>query len=202
MMQPAEGRKRTFTELARRAQIVDAAIDTIAELGYSNASFGRIAERAGLSSTGMISYYFDGKNELDGEVIAAALRQAGEYIEPRIEAAPTHRDMLRAYIETNLEFVAAYPTLTRALAEVVTGSRYRAPGVGHFLDAFEQLAEQLRAGQAAGEFRQFDARVMAVAIRGAIDATVGQFGRDPSIDIGVDARELAESFDRCTRASA
>jgi AcrR family transcriptional regulator len=195
-------KKRTFTELARRAQIVDAAIDTIAELGYANASFGRIAKRAELSSTGMISYYFEGKNELEGEVIAAVLRQAGEFVGPRLEAAPTHRERLRAYIEANLEFVATYPTHTRALAEIVTGSRYRAPGVGQVVDAFEQLAEQLRAGQRAGEFRQFDARVMAIAIRGAIDATVGQFACDPSIDVVADARELAQTFDCCTRASA
>ena len=34
---------RTFTETARRAQIVKAAIDTIAELGYGQASLARIA---------------------------------------------------------------------------------------------------------------------------------------------------------------
>jgi AcrR family transcriptional regulator len=198
--QSATEKKRTFTELARRAQIVDAAIEAIAELGYAKASFGRIAERAGLSSTGLISYYFDGKNELDGEVIAAVMRQAGEFVGPRLEAAPTHRDGLRAYIESNLEFVAAYPAHTRALAEIVTGSRYRAPGVGQFVDAFEHLADQLRAGQDAGEFGRFDPRVMAIAIRGAIDAIVGQFARDPGIDVAADARELGKTFDRCTRA--
>jgi AcrR family transcriptional regulator len=35
---------RTFTETARRAQIVAAAIETIAELGYGQASLARIAE--------------------------------------------------------------------------------------------------------------------------------------------------------------
>jgi AcrR family transcriptional regulator len=174
----------------------------LAELGYANASFGRIAERAKLSSTGMISYYFEGKDELEGEVIATILRHAGEFIGPRLAAASTHRERLRVYIETNLDFVAAYPTHTRALVEIVTGSRYQAPGVGQFVDAFEQLAEQLRAGQRAGEFRQFDARVMAIAIRGAIDATVGQFARHPNTDIAADARELAQTFDRSTRAHA
>jgi AcrR family transcriptional regulator len=40
--------ERSFTAQARRAQIVRAAIETIAELGYGQASFARIAERAGL----------------------------------------------------------------------------------------------------------------------------------------------------------
>ena len=194
-----DSKKRTFTEVARRAQIVGAAIDTIAETGYANASFGRIAKRAGLSSTGMISYYFDGKDELDGEVIAAVLRTAGEFVGPRLAAAQSHGDWLSAYIQSNLGFVSAYPEQTLALAQIVTASRPRAAGADQFVDAFEPLADRLRAGQKAGEFGAFDARVMAIAIRGAIDATVGLYTRDRSIDLETYARELAESFDRCTR---
>jgi AcrR family transcriptional regulator len=199
MAQAADPRKRTFTEVARRAQIADAAIQTIAELGYANASFGRIAERAGLSSTGMISYYFDGKDELDGEVMAVVWRAASEFVGPRIAAAQTHRERLDAYIRSNLEFVAAYPAHTLALVQIVTASHYRAPGVERFVDAFEQLADQLRAGQQAGAFGKFDARVMATAIRGAIDATVGQFTRDRSTDLAAAGQELAAAFDRSTR---
>ena len=52
---------RTFTETARRAQIIAAAIDTIAELGYGQASLARIAETAG-TSKGVIIYHFGGKD--------------------------------------------------------------------------------------------------------------------------------------------
>jgi AcrR family transcriptional regulator len=194
-----DSRKRTFTEVARRAQIVEAAITTIADSGYASASFGRIAKRAGLSSTGMISYYFDGKDELDGEVIAAVLRTAGEFVGPRLAAAQTRREWLSAYIRSNLEFVAAYPEQTLALAQIMTASRPRAAGAEQFIDAFVSLADQLRAGQRAGQFGTFDARVMAIAIRGAIDATVGQYTRDRSIDLEAYAKELADAFDRSTR---
>jgi AcrR family transcriptional regulator len=199
MEQAGDTKKRTFTEVARRAQIVESAIATIADSGYASASFGRIARRAGLSSTGMISYYFDGKDELDGEVIAAVLRTAGEFVGPRLAAAQTHRERLSAYIRSNLEFVAAYPEHTAALVQIVTASRPRAAGTDQFVDAFKPLADQLHAGQRAGEFGTFDPRVMAIAIRGAIDATVGQHIRDPSIDLAAHAKELVDSFDRCTR---
>lgn len=198
-MQDGDIKERTFTEVARRAQIIDAAIETVADLGYASASFGRIAERAGLSSTGMISYYFDGKDDLDGEVIAAVMRAAGEFVGPRLAAAQSHREWLSTYIRSNLEFVAGYPAHTLALVQIVTASRYRAPGVGQFLDAYEQVAEQLRAGQTSGEFGGFDPRVMAIAIRGAIDAAVGQFTRDRSTDLEAAGRELSEAFDRSTR---
>src|SRR5699024_12126000 len=49
---------------ARRTQIITATIDVIADEGYGRASFSRIAERAGLSSTRLISYHFAGKDEL------------------------------------------------------------------------------------------------------------------------------------------
>jgi AcrR family transcriptional regulator len=46
-MRPSERarreRGRTFTEEARRTQIVTAAIETIAELGYAQTSFTQIA---------------------------------------------------------------------------------------------------------------------------------------------------------------
>jgi AcrR family transcriptional regulator len=202
MTQDTPVKKRTFTEIARRAQIVDAAIETVAELGYANASFGRIAERAQLSSTGMISYYFEGKDELDGEVVAAVLRTAGEFVGPRLAAARDHRERLTAYIRSNLDFVAAYPAHTLALAQIVTGSRHRAPGVGQFVNAFRQLGDQLVAGQQAGAFGAFDPQVMAMAIRGAIDATVGQFTLDRSTDLEAAGRELAAAFDRSTRPHA
>ncbi len=60
-----------FTETARRAQIVAAAIDTIAELGYGQASMARIAERVGITK-GVIAYHFDGKEELIREIVIAS----------------------------------------------------------------------------------------------------------------------------------
>ncbi len=63
-----------------------------------------------------------------------------------------------------------------------------------------RVAEQLCAGS-AGEFGQVRRGVRVIAIRGAIDATVGQFDRRPSTDIAADAWEVAQTFDRCARPS-
>src|SRR5579863_10448668 len=95
---------RTFTETARRAQIVAAAIDTIAELGYGQASLARIAETAG-TSKGVIIYHFGGKDELLRELVAGVVAGGVAYMEPRVEAEPTGAGKLRAYIESNLAFM-------------------------------------------------------------------------------------------------
>jgi AcrR family transcriptional regulator len=52
------GGRRRLSPAARRREIVAATIDTVAALGYRSASFAKIAERSGLSSTRLISYHF------------------------------------------------------------------------------------------------------------------------------------------------
>jgi hypothetical protein len=89
-----EIRDRSLTATARRAQIIAATIETIAELGYGQASFGRIAERAGLSSTRLISYHFADKQELllagqrSGEFRAFDTAVVATSIQRTIEGVP------------------------------------------------------------------------------------------------------------------
>ena len=91
---------RSFVSSARRAQIVAAAIETLAEVGYANASLARIAARLGISK-GVISYHFAGKDDLIAEIVRQVLQRAWAYIQPRIEAQTTGPEMLRAYIESH-----------------------------------------------------------------------------------------------------
>jgi AcrR family transcriptional regulator len=189
----------TVTASARRAQIIAAAIDTIAELGYGNASFARIAERAGVSSTRLISYHFDDKAELVRAVVGAVLTEAGEYMRKRLRAADTRGGQLAAYIESNLEFIAEHPTAIRAVIEIEANAR---AGDGTPLirtesadDPIGFLAAMFRDGQAAGEFRAFDPVVMAVTLRAAIDAAASTPGLDPHAY----AAELVALFTLATR---
>ncbi len=46
-------------------------------VGYGNTSFARIAKAAELSSTGIISYNFAGKDDLMREIVGEVLRVAG-----------------------------------------------------------------------------------------------------------------------------
>src|ERR1700712_43122 len=102
------GGRRTFTETARREQIVRAAVDTLAELGYADTSLGKIARTAGLSSVGMISYYFTGKAELMAEVVTTILSTAEEVVAPRVASATTAVERFRAYVQGNLDWAATH----------------------------------------------------------------------------------------------
>ena len=194
---------RTFTETARRAQIIKAAIDTIAELGYGQASLARIAETAD-TSKGVIIYHFGGKDELIRELVAEVVARGVAYMEPRIDAEPTGAGKLRAYIESNLAFMRENRNHMAAIVEIVLsaraadGSRLYDPSVQ---DAgVTELQGLLAYFQGTDEFRAgFDPRVMAMAIRASINAVPAQLARDPALDIGHHAHELADLFYLATR---
>ena len=63
---------RTFTDLARRAQIAQCAAEAITEVGYADASMAEIARRAGVAKS-VVSYHFSDKEGLMREVLRTAL---------------------------------------------------------------------------------------------------------------------------------
>jgi AcrR family transcriptional regulator len=194
---------RTFTETARRAQIIAAAIDTIAELGYGQASLARIAETAG-TSKGVIIYHFGGKDELIRALVAELVARGIAYMSPRIDAAPTGAGKLRAYIESNLAFMRENRNHVVAIVEIALNARaadgsrlYDVAVQDEGVAALEQLLAYF---QGTGEFRAgFDPHIMAMAIRAGINAVPVQLARDPALDIGHHAREIADLFDIATR---
>ena len=194
---------RTFTETARRAQIVAAAIDTIAELGYGQASLARIAGTAG-TSKGVIIYHFGGKDELMRELVAEVVARGVAYMEPQIDAEPTGAGKLRAYIESNLAFMGENRNHMVAIFEIALNARaadgsrlYDVSVQDTGVAALEQLLAYF---QGTGEFRAgFDPHVMAMAIRAAINAVPAQLARDPALDVAHHAREIADMFHIATR---
>lgn len=190
---------RTFTERARRAQIVSAAITTIAEAGYRNASFAQIAKRAGLSSTGLISYHFAGKDELIGEVVATVLADLTAFMTDRMSAAASAAAALRAYIEGNIAFTGTHREPMKALTEIFIngGFSYNADSERAAVSPLEGI---LRSGQASGEFRSFDPTVMATLVQRAIDGLPFLLNMRPDLDVAAYGREVSTVFDLATRA--
>jgi TetR/AcrR family transcriptional regulator, fatty acid metabolism regulator protein len=199
----APEKKRTFIETARRAQIVAAAIDTVAELGYGQASLARIAERAG-TSKGVILYHFADKDDLIRELVSDLVAKAEVYMRPRIEAQSTAAGILRAYIESNLGFMRENRHHVAATVDIALNAR-AADGSRLFdasiLESGRGVLQGLLARfQDTGEFRaDFDPAVMALAIRAAIDGVGTRLAHDPALDVGHHAREIADLFQVATQ---
>src|ERR1700722_16774790 len=200
MTEAATGaRERTFTENARRQQIVAAAIDTIAEVGYGQASLARIAARIGISK-GVISYHFAGKDDLIKQVVIDVVEAGRTYILPRVFAESTGPAVLRAYIESNLAFMREHRNYMVAVVEILRNGAFTTDG-GRRVDgrdvdvATHLLEEQLARLQAEGELRSdFDPGVMAMAIRATIDVVPHRLVLDPEFDIDKYASEIANIF--------
>jgi AcrR family transcriptional regulator len=195
----------SFLEAARRAQIIDCAIRSLAQDGYAGATMARIAQRAKVSKS-VIVYHFGTKDRVFEEVAAEVFRVATETVAPRVATAPTAAHRLRTYIEARVRFLSTHGDHMLALFEIWMNLR-RADGQLRFgetdavptVDVIEQL---LRSGQQAGEFGPFDPAVMAMAVRQAIDGVLLQLRAHPDIDLDVYAAELADLFDRATSAPA
>ncbi len=107
---------RTFADEARRKQLVECAIEVIAEEGFARASLARIAQRAGVAKS-VVLYHFANKDELVEQVLAAVAMASAETLPERIAAAGTARDKLRVIIESLVEFLDTHRTYTLAALE-------------------------------------------------------------------------------------
>lgn len=194
----------TVTTSARRGQIVAAAIDTIAELGFDQASFARITARAGLSSPRLISYHFAGKDDLIRQIVSDVFEAGAQFMIARIEVEQTAAGRLRAYLQSNLQFLREHPREMAALTEI--GPHLRTTDDRAHTSASCQepsvsgLEALLRDGQQTGEFRDFDTRSMAVMIRGAIEAAAQRVRAEPSLDFDAYSHELVTTYALATSA--
>lgn len=193
----------SITTEARRTQIVCAAIDTIAELGYAKASFARITERAGLSSPRMISYHFANKDDLMRQIVVDIYTTAAHHLGERMEPHERVAGQLAAYLEANLDFIRDHPREVVALTEI--GPNLSDDQDDPYTSVSSQegdvqvLEALLLRGQDRGEFRDFDARAMAVLIRGAITAAVQRAHDETSLNFAAYRRELLTTCDLATR---
>src|SRR5690606_36785021 len=93
---PKAGMKDT-----RRQQLIDATMESIAELGMQNTTSVSISKRAGMSS-GIISHYFEGKQGLIEAALRYLLDQMGKELRERMaqtDRSPAQR--LDCIIEAN-----------------------------------------------------------------------------------------------------
>lgn len=200
----SESKKVTFTQSARRAQIVAAAIEVIAEVGWAQTSIRKIADRVGVAMSAVL-YHFGTKDNLVDAIIEAMYRSALSVVAPALDAEDTSTGKLTAYIRANIDYFDSHRLQLAALAQL--GAGYQ-PSDGRRFDELgmtEGLRQELAvldpiailvAGQRDHEFGEFPVGSMAVALRGAVNAVVEKILRDPDFDARAYAEDLVMIFHR------
>lgn len=190
----------TLIEEVRRRQIVDSAIETIAQRGFSHTTLNEIAKKAGVS-TGVITYHFKNKDDLIEQSIKKLLDAPNAHVIARVDEQSTHRDRLRAYIIANIEFMREHRSHSVALI-------YSFSSIGSEPERLRLMARQhakirryltkiLKAGQEAEEFGAFHAETVAQILFAALEGVMLQWVLDEeAIDLALCADELIQIAER------
>jgi AcrR family transcriptional regulator len=192
-------RRPSFIEAARREQIVETAIQTIATQGFSQASLAEIAKKAGISK-GVISYHFDGKNELVEEILRSLVKKPADFVKERVARAEGALGKLRAYIAANFEFMKSNRVGYVALVDL-WGNRGDAGKSPFHAEAYEPsrhyLSHILEEGRKTGELRALAVRPTASLIQAAIDGIMLQWVFDENaIDLDQARDDVMEMVTR------
>ena len=189
---------RSFIEEARRAQVIEATIDILAEYGYVNTTFARIAKHIGISPS-LISYHFTNKEELTVEVYRSINSARLANISQNIGNHSSATKKLYVLLKSDLTYMGTRPKLFKALVEALFSIR-DSEGFLKLMNEGEQsdvsLVEQiLLSGQESGEFRLFDTYAMALIIDGARDQFLAQLPNQPKYDLKLFTKTLLELVD-------
>ena len=175
---PADGdaRTRQARGARRRQQILDAAVELFAAKGYRGTGLAELADRVGMTGTGLL-YYFDTKERLLREVVAE--RDRADQLDPVGELTlASLRELGRHNVETAL--------LTRLYA--VLGAESFDPGepLHDFFVARYEMARAfardiLRADIAAGRVRpEVDVDQLALEVIATLMGLEIQWITDPA----------------------
>ncbi|MGI2329036.1 TetR/AcrR family transcriptional regulator [Planococcus sp. YIM B11945] len=165
--------KQSFIAEARREQIIEAAIQTLDDVGYVKASLSQIAKRAGIS-TGLISYHFADKEDLMNHLLENLLESSTSYILECVEQADSPIEKVEAFIMASLAYQGTHPKRYTALIEIIFNARtednvpYYKMGDDDDDPIMGTLTAILKEGQKNGDFGPFHVDVMANLIQGAI----------------------------------
>lgn len=190
--------QKSFIEEARRAQLIEAAIETLNEVGYSKTSLAKIAKKAGVS-TGLTLYHFKDKHTLMAETLAAIYTGLTTHIIEQLHDIPTARQKIRTYIEVHLAYMGTRPKYFGAMIELAFARDLASTHSYHNGDEDEMthsLEHILLEGQKNGEFKDFDPAMMALMINGTIDQFLGYLVVRPELNLEAYAQHIISVFEQ------
>ena len=156
-----------------RAAILKAAVAEFAEHGIAGARTDAIARAAHVNNA-LLYYYFKDKDALYEAVLDHVFSGMRARVMPVLESELPPRQKMLEYLGAYFDYIAANPRFPR----VVQGEWMRSGAKGsarmqrvakkYFRPIFERLAEALREGIEAGEFRAVNAMDFVPSVVGVI----------------------------------
>lgn len=193
-------RPRTRIEDLRRGELISAAHRVFMEHGLSGLTTARICAAAGMSP-GILSYYFDGKDEVLYAMVRMNNRALVQDVVARLRHAPTPWDRLEAIIEGNFPAAFFERNVANAWLSVCAASARN--------DRFARLQRLFHARLASnlasvlGHAVPTDARVrLILSVTAQIDGFWLRKSTDPNLDrataVSVILRSVAAQLDPST----
>jgi AcrR family transcriptional regulator len=140
------------TDRGRRTlrKLLDAAAEEFGEKGFHEASVSSITRRAGVA-LGSFYTYFDSKDALFRALVGDMSEKVRTSARSALHDGMGPLEIERAALAAFLRFAAEHKEIYRIIdeAEFVDPASYRQ----HYETIAERIADRLRAGAAAGEFR-------------------------------------------------
>jgi AcrR family transcriptional regulator len=204
----------TFTEQARQRQIVECAIEVIAERGFVHASIAQIARRVGVAKS-VVLYHFATKDDLVAAIVGRVMVECAQAMTPAVLAEESAADKLVAYIRSNCAYLDTHRMASVALFEIMTSFR-TADGLRLDQAAARSVALEppqgdmavldplhiFEEGMSSGEFDDVSPLFMKNALRAALDGAVSEIARDDSYDVLGYGEQLVTIFSRATRRTS
>lgn len=173
-----KAKKSTLIEEVRRKQIIDTAIEAIAQEGFAQTTIAEIAKRAGVS-TGVITYHFKNKDELLEQCVRKLFEAPNAYVIQRVDTQHTFTLKLKTFIEANIEFMLK--NRSHSTAMVSSFGAFNSETARHRILARQYtkirkyLIRILEGGKSKGEFREFSTETMAQLIFGTLEGLMNQW---------------------------
>ncbi len=151
--QPGPDDKTPRTDRGRRTlrKLLDAAAEEFGEKGFHEASVSSITRRAGVA-LGSFYTYFDSKDALFRALVGDMSEKVRTSARSALHEGMGPLEIERAALAAFLRFAAEHKEIYRIIdeAEFVDPASYRQ----HYETIAARITDRLRAGAAAGEFRE------------------------------------------------
>jgi AcrR family transcriptional regulator len=178
------GHEPTFTEQARKSQIIEVSARLFREKGFANTSLDEIAKVVGVSR-GVLFYYFDGKREIGENTVRESLRRYSDFVRERVERKRTSKTQLLEFIDACLDYQQAHKEVYIEFIELLgclgdADEKYRlTQSVNKRTRSW--LVGIIKAGQEEGEIARVPAQPLADVVQGFIDGMMEMTAMEPGV---------------------